>query len=130
MHMSWTRVVSGRIKSDYQYSASIVYNNYPWPESPAADRITAIETAAQAVLDVRARFPDSSLADLYDPLSMPSPLVKAHRALDVAVDKSYRKATFKSELERVEYLFGLYEHYSSGLTAGILPAIVKGKRRK
>jgi hypothetical protein len=130
MHMSWTRVVSGRIKSDYQYSASIVYNNYPWPESPAADRITAIERAAQAVLDARARFPESSLADLYDPLSMPSQLVKAHKALDVAVDKTYRTKAFSSELERVEYLFELYEHYYSGLTAGAAPAKVKAKRRE
>jgi hypothetical protein len=128
MHMSWTRVVSGRIKSDYQYSASIVYNNYPWPESPADKRKAAVAAAAQGVLDARAQFPDSWLAALYDPLAMPPVLVKAHKTLDAEVDKCYRKEAFKSELERVEYLFELYEHYCSGLTAGTARDKVKGKR--
>jgi hypothetical protein len=82
-----------------------------------------------SVLDARAQFPDSSLADLYDPLSMPPVLVKAHRALDAAVDKCYRKEPFKSELERVEYLFGLYERYTSGLTAAAPTTTVAKARR-
>jgi hypothetical protein len=127
MHMAWTRHTCGRLKSDYQYSAKIVYNNYPWPKSPSEDRVAAVESAAQAVLDARAKFPDSSLADLYDPLSMPPVLVKAHKALDAAVDKCYRKEAFKSELERVEYLFGLYEEYTAGLTA---QAVVSNGQRK
>jgi hypothetical protein len=118
MHMSWVRAIGGRLKSDYSYSPS-VYNNYPWPISPVPEKVAAVESAAQAVLDARAKFPDSSLADLYDPLTMPPILVKAHKALDTAVDKCYRSTTFKSELERVEYLFELYEKYTSGLIAGV-----------
>lgn len=128
MHMSWMRQVCGRMKSDYQYSNGIVYNNYPWPVSPEEERIAAVASAAQAVLDARAQFSGSSLADLYA-LSMPSALAKAHKALDSAVDKCYRKAPFRSELERVEYLFSLYEHYCSGLTAGTAAAPTRGRRR-
>jgi hypothetical protein len=128
MHMGWMRQVCGRLKSDYRYSNNLVYNNFPWPESPVDERKVAVEAAAQIVLDARAQFQESSLADLYDPLSMPAALVKAHKTLDVAVDKCYRKVAFKSELERVEYLFELYEHYCSGLTAGIARVKVKGKR--
>jgi hypothetical protein len=117
MHMAWMRQVCGRIKGDYRYSNNLVYNNFPWPPSSSEDRIGAVEKAAQAVLDTRAKYPDTPLADLYDPKTMPSELVKAHRGLDAAVDKCYRKEAFKSELERVEYLFALYEKYTAGLTA-------------
>jgi hypothetical protein len=115
MHMAWTRVVSGRLKSDFQYSGTIVYNNFPWPLDPPSEKMAMVEAAAQTVLDARAQFPDSSLADLYDPLSMPPVLVKAHKALDAAVDKCYRKEPFKTELERVEFLFKLYEEYVTKL---------------
>jgi hypothetical protein len=100
------------MKSDYQYSAGIVYNNFPWPE-PTPKQRTAIETAAQSVLDERARHPGATLADLYDPLSMPPGLVKAHHALDRAVDAAYGKTTFKTEAERVAFLFTLYEKLTS-----------------
>jgi hypothetical protein len=112
MHMAWVRAVCGRLKSDYRYSAGIVYNNYPWPE-PKEKQRAAIEKAAQGVLDARAQFPESSLADLYDPLAMPSPLVKAHQTLDHAVDAAYGKTSFQSEAERVAFLFGLYEKLTS-----------------
>ena len=83
MHMAWTRSVSGRLKSDFQYSISIVYNNYPWPgfagEALSDKHRIAIEQAAQCVLDARAQFASSSLADLYDPLTMPPALHKAHQ---------------------------------------------------
>ena len=72
------RTVCGKLKSDYRYAASIVYNNFPWPENPAEKQTADIETKAQAVLDARAQFPDSTLANLYDPLTMPPPLQKAH----------------------------------------------------
>ena len=85
MHMVWTGYVCGRLESRFQYSASIVYNNYPWPENPSEKQIKAVEDAAQKVLDTRALFPKSSLAVLYDPLTMPPALVKAHQALDKAV---------------------------------------------
>lgn len=112
MHMSWTRSVTGRLKSDYMYSAGIVYNNFPWPEKPTEKQKQTVETAAQAVLDARAKFPDASLADLYDPLTMPPVLQKAHHALDKAVDAAYGKKGFKTEAERVAFLFDLYRKYT------------------
>ena len=118
MHMAWMRQVCGRLEGRYRYSNNIVYNNFPWPAEVTAERTAVVEKAAQTVLDARAKFPDSSLADLYDPLSMPPALVKTHRELDTAVDKCYRKEAFRSELERVEFLFALYGKYSEGLTAG------------
>lgn len=111
MHMAWVQYVCGRLKSDFRYSSSIVYNNFPWPENPNEEKVKAIESAAQEVLDVRAKYTDSSLADLYDPLTMPADLVKAHQNLDRAVDAAYGKRTFNSSAERMEFLFGLYEGY-------------------
>jgi hypothetical protein len=114
MHNAWMRSVAGRLKSDYSYSVGIVYNNFPWPENPSAAHTQKIETAAQAVLDARAQFPSSSLADLYDPLTMPTVLLKAHQALDKAVDAAYLeqhkgKKSFASEAERVAFLFERYQ---------------------
>jgi hypothetical protein len=107
MHMVWMRYVCGRLKSDYRYSASIVYNNFPWPSSTDKQKET-IEKAAQAILDVRAQFSKSSLADLYDPAAMPPELLKAHQKLDKAVEKAYGK-TFEDDSRRVAYLFELYQ---------------------
>jgi type I restriction-modification system DNA methylase subunit len=115
MHMSWMKSTCGRMKSDFQYSASIVYNNYPWPENPSEKQIKTIEEKAQNVLEVRASFPNSSLADLYNPLTMPPALVKAHNELDKAVDAAYSKQAFTSEAKRMEFLFELYEKYTAGL---------------
>lgn len=115
MHNSWIKCVCGRIKSDYRYSNEIVYNNYPWPENPTAKQKEAVEKAAQAVLDARALFPDSSLADLYDPNTMPPALVKAHQHLDKAVDQCYRPQPFVNETKRIEFLFELYDKYTAGL---------------
>jgi len=114
MHMTWTKYVCGRLESRISYSPS-VYNNYPWPESPTEKHINIVENAAQAVLDVREQFPNNSLADLYDPNTMPPALVKAHQQLDKAVDNCYRPQPFISEAKRIEYLFELYEKYTSGL---------------
>jgi hypothetical protein len=111
MHNSWLRHVCGRLGNGYRYSAGIVYNNFPWPEMPSAKHKQAIEVAAQAVLDARTQFPDSTLADLYDPLTMPPVLLKAHQALDKAVDASYCKTNFKTEAERVAFLFEKYQSY-------------------
>lgn len=108
MHMSWLRNVGGRLKSDYQYGIGTVYNTFPWPEASNAQR-AHIEELAQAVLDARAAWPTSSLADLYDPDTMPANLRKAHHALDLAVDRLYRRAPFAGDRDRVEHLFGLYE---------------------
>jgi hypothetical protein len=173
MHMAWIRQICGRLKSDYRYSSSLVYNNFPWPRlggrtSSEADsdwplhvresseeflmtehddygykfgapkqskksvrgftaddkkRMT-VEVKAQAVLDARAKHPLSTLADLYDPLTMPADLVKAHAELDRAVDQCYRSAPFTSDRQRVEFLFALYEQYTSPL----LPIEKKPKR--
>ena len=108
MHMVWMRAVCGRLKSDYRYSKDIVYNNFPWPE-PTDKQHTAIENTAQAVFDARAQFPDSTLADLYDPLTMPPVLLKAHQQLDRAVDAAYGAKSFKTEAERVAFLFTRYQ---------------------
>ena len=165
MHMAWVRYTCGRMKSDYRYSASIVYNNFPWPENPSNSplsggeknsgsgqrsdsspdkgrpggvKVLAIEAAAQAVLDARAQFmlplPSSeervgvrgaSLADLYDPLTMPPALVKAHQTLDRAVDACYRKAAFANDAQRVEFLFERYQQLTS-----LLPTKKKMAKRK
>ncbi len=111
MHMAWVRQVAGRLESRYRYSAKLVYNNYPWPQKPTAANRKKVEACAQRILDVRKGFLDglSTLADLYDPLTMPEDLLKAHRALDRAVDLCYRKEKFESDRERVEFLFDLYE---------------------
>ena len=113
MHMAWTRSVCGRMKSDLQYSAGIVYNNFPWPENPTPVQREKIEAAAQGVLDARAAHPKASLADLYDPLTMPPNLVKAHQALDAAVDAAYGKKAFRNDADRVAFLFELYQKYTS-----------------
>ncbi len=109
------RYTCGRMKSDYSYSNTIVYNNYPWPESPTDKQKQAVEDSAKAILEARAQYPESSLADLYDPNTMPPELVKAHRQLDKAVDLCYRPQPFTSEAKRIEFLFELYEKYTGGL---------------
>ncbi len=123
MHMAWVRAVCGRLKSDFRYSKDIVYNNFPWPEANDRQR-QVIEAAGQGVLDARAKFPQSTLADLYDPLSMPPELTRAHQALDKAVDAAYGKKSFASEAERVAFLFERYQ----ALTVPLIKP--KAKRRR
>ena len=112
VHMAWMRVVCGRLKSDYDYSIKIVYNNFPWPE-PTAQQRQKIEQTAQAVLDARALYPDSSLADLYDELTMPPELRKAHHQNDMAVMQAYGftkgSEAYKSEAACVVGLMKLYQ---------------------
>ena len=115
MHMAWVCSVCGRLKSDYRYSAGIVYNNFPWPQTQTDKQKKAIEDAAQAVLDARMQFPNSSLADLYDPLTMPAALTKVHRKLDAAVDAAYAKRKFTGDSDRVAFLFELYQQITSPL---------------
>jgi len=115
IHMAWVKSVCGRLESRFRYSKDIVYNNYPWPENPNEKQIKAIETASKKVLDARLQFPNSSLADLYDPLTMPPILVKAHNELDKAVDLAYRPQAFTSEANRMVFLFELYEKYTADL---------------
>lgn len=129
MHMAWMRQVCGRMKSDYQYSVSIVYNNFSWP-SPTAGQRERVEEKAKAVLAAREpHLPPrglGTLADLYDPLTMPSDLLRAHTELDRAVEKCYRSEPFHSDRERVEFLFALYEK----LTAPLLPVTPKTRTRR
>ena len=138
MHMAWVRTVCGRLKSDYRYSAGIVYNNFPWPEIADEKHRIAIETATQGVLDARAKFPDSTLADLYDPLTMPPALVKAHQQLDKAVDAAYLAAEkaagrklpkLGTDAERVAFLFERYQHLTS-LLPEAKPKQRRGKRKE
>jgi hypothetical protein len=123
MHMAWMRQSSGRLKSDFHYSGSMVYNTFPWSENQTDRQRLFVETAAQTVLDVRAahQTKDATLADLYDPVAMPPDLAKAHAALDRAVDLCYRPQPITSERQRVEYLFGLYEKLTAPLTATAKP---------
>ena len=122
MHNAWMRAVSGRMKSDYQYSNTIVYNNFPWPEASKKHQIV-IETAAQSVLDARTAHPESTLADLYDPLAMPPNLSKAHAQLDKAVDAAYgykpaisrAEGSGKDDAARVAFLFERYQALISPL---------------
>jgi len=109
VHMAWVRATCGRIKSDYRYGKDIVYNNFPWPEATDEQKAN-IETLAQTVLDARANYPESSLADLYDPLTMPPDLLKAHQQLDRAVMKLYGFPVKDfTEADCVAALMGMYE---------------------
>ena len=117
MHMAWVHQVCGRLKSDYRYSAKLVYNNFPWPENLTAKQRGEVEKKAQAVLNVRQKHFDggATLADLYDPLYTPADLLKAHQELDRAVDLCYRPQPFVTETARVEFLFNLYAQYTESL---------------
>jgi hypothetical protein len=129
MHMAWLLTVGGRFKSDPRYSAGLVYNNFPWPNSTPA-QLARVEEAAQAVLDARApHLPPrgmSTLADLYDPNTMPPELHRTHTELDRAVERCYRADRFTSDRERVEFLFRLYEQK----TAPLLPATPAARGRR
>lgn len=109
VHMAWVRVVAGRLGIGFDYSSKIVYNNFPWPSATKGQK-EKIEKTAQAILDARALYPDSSLADLYDPLTMPKELLKAHQDNDRAVMEAYGlpvKGT--TESDAVSHLFKMYE---------------------
>ena len=109
VHMSWMRAVCGRLKSDYRYSKDIVYNNFPWPSSTPEQK-EKIEKTAQGILDARDLYPDSSLADLYDPLTMPSELRKAHQLNDKAVLQAYGMPIKETdEAACVAWLMRLYQ---------------------
>ena len=108
VHNAWMRVVCGRLKSDYRYSKDIVYNNYPWP-SPMDEQRAAIEATAQGILDARAKFPDSSLADLYDDRTMPAELRRAHHLNDHAVMAAYGYTKGMDEPAIVADLFQRYQ---------------------
>ena len=108
VHMAWTRAVCGRLGTGYNYSGIVVYNNFPWPTSNEKQK-SKIEKTAQKILDVRAKFSESSLATLYDDTTMPAELRKAHRENDTAVCEAYGFDKNISEEEIVSKLFDLYE---------------------
>ena len=123
IHMAWTRQVAGRLKSDIRYSAKLVYNNFPWPNSTAAQTAKIVE-CVRAIMSARSPFrTSSSLADLYDPNTMPPILLRAHRSLDRAVDRAYRAKKFESDQERVSHLFALHRRI-------IEPAIAAAQAKK
>jgi hypothetical protein len=111
MHMTWVRYVGGKLKSDFRYSKDIVYNNFPWPQELSESDKSKIEAAGKAVLEARLNHAGSTLADLYDPNTMPADLLDAHHKLDRAVDKAYRGQQFIDENERISFLFELYNEY-------------------
>ncbi|GAB3634552.1 hypothetical protein GCM10027422_01420 [Hymenobacter arcticus] len=129
MHMAWMRTVCGRLKSDFRYSGLLVYNNFPFPQSPTPKQTASVEAAAQAVLAARAEFPAESLATLYDPLTMPPALVRAHATLDRAVDACYRAAAFPTELSRLEFLFQAYRQLQAPLLPAPAPKAKRAPRR-
>jgi hypothetical protein len=126
VHNAWMRAVCGRLRTDYRYSNKIVYNNFPWAEATDEQK-AAIEKLAQGVLDARAKFPDSSLADLYDPLVMPKELLQAHQALDRAVMKLYGFKKDVSETEIVAKLMEMYQKLTEKPT--FIPEEGKKKRK-
>jgi hypothetical protein len=109
MHMVWAKTVGGRLESRYRYSGSLIYNTFPFPDVIKEERKFGIKEIVQKILDFRKSYSNSTLADLYDPLTMPNELLKAHRELDRAVDRCYRSKPFSSDQERLAFLFELYE---------------------
>ena len=129
MHMTWLRHIGGRLKNDCRYSIWLVYNTFP-PPANLKEKLDSLEPFADAVLAARAEHPDASLADLYDPDSMPPDLRRAHRKLDRAVDRLYRRKAFNSERERVEYLFAEYERNPQKQVPISSPATTRRRKRK
>ena len=116
MHMAWMRYVCGRLEMRYRYSNTIVYNNFPFPNSTEKQKESIIREA-QSVLYARKKYPELSLAELYETNSMLPELVKAHQKLDKAVEAAYGK-NFTSDAERVAHLFSLYQSMTAGLFVG------------
>lgn len=122
MHMAWVRIISGRLESRFRYGIGVIYNTFPLPPVPE-NRLQRLAPYADAILAARAAHPAATLADLYDPDLMPADLRKAHRALDRAVDRLYRRTAFTADHDRVEHLLGLYEKM-------LVPLTTKPKRRR
>jgi len=108
MHMIWVKNIGGKIKTDYRYSAKLCYNTFPFPEISTKQKEN-LNLYVFAILDERAKYPSKTMAQLYDPDTMPSGLKKAHQELDEAIEQCYRLQPFKNDTERLEYLFKLYE---------------------
>ena len=113
MHMTWVKYVCGKLEGRYRYSNKLVYNNFPWPENPTEKQIEEVKVRVKDLLAVRELYTDTSLADLYDPNHMKKKLLDAHKKLDRAVEQCYRSKVFKTDLERLQFLFELYDKYTS-----------------
>ncbi len=127
MHMDWLRLVGGRLKSDFRYSATLVYNTFPWPEA-SERQCQEIKKLGRAVVLARAAHPDKTMAQLYDPDKMPENLQDAHQALDIAVEKLYRDRPFRDTSERQEYLLARYEKLIEAEKAAKVSATKKTRR--
>lgn len=126
MHMDWMRTVAGRLESRYRYSATLVYNTFPWPDVTEPKR-KHIESLAEEILLIREDYPDKTLAQLYDPDTMPEPLLQAHKNLDRAVEALYREKPFRDASERLEHLFARYEKLIAAEKEQALAKKKKGK---
>ena len=124
--MAWVRIICGRLESRYRYSNTVVYNNFVWDINSTEEQKANLSLSGQAILDARNLYPNASLADLYDPLTMPIELVKAHEANNKAVDKAYGYSGADDDASRVAFLFKRYEE----LTSLLPPTVVKKKRVK
>lgn len=127
LHMIWMRTVCGRLKSSYRYSRDLCYNTFPWPKEVSEQHRANIQSLARKVLDIRAQYKDTELADMYNPESMTPELNKAHKNLDKAVERLYNKNGFKSDTQRLNTLIALYKELKSRQA---LLAFTKGKVRK
>lgn len=119
LHMTWMRAVCGRLKSDYRYSRDLCYNTFPWPD-PLESQRQQIQNLARNILTIRELYPELTLADLYDPEKMPDDLRRAHRELDLAVERLYRKKPFEDDEDRLQHLFSRYELLVKGEDASQL----------
>ena len=125
IHMIWIRNVGGKLKTDYRYSSSLCYNTFPFPNITDKQK-EIINLHVFEVLDERAKYPEKTLAQLYDPEKMPAGLKEAHHQLDLAIERCYRLKPFESDVERLEYLFKMYEK----MTAKNKSASKKTKKQK
>ncbi len=108
MHMTWVRAVGGKLKTDYRYSAKLCYNTFPFPNINTKQKEN-LNLYVFAILDERAKHPSKTMAQMYNPDTMPKGLLKAHQELDTAIEQCYRLQPFKNDTERLEYLFKQYE---------------------
>lgn len=115
MHMLWVELSCGKLKGDFRYSKKLAYNNFPFPQNISSDLKNKIEKASEKILNIRNEYPGESLANLYDPLLMPTDLLKAHEKLDKLVDKCYNSNNFKDDNDRIKFLFGLYLEYTKNI---------------
>lgn len=128
-HMAWLHAIGGRIKSDYRYASDLVYNTFPWPDRAALTprQVKAVEEAARQVLEAREKHPGSTLAQLYDPLTMPRALRDAHNALDRAVDALYGLKAGSTEAQRLALLLTHYQQLAPTLESQARPTKTRRK---